>query len=92
MGRHRTGQETQADLPRELTKPLSLRNHLSTALLRVSMMTATGYHSSGKEYNSTDLCPIPAQAMRMIQLQPMSLVSSQSIKEPVLLTFMLHQL
>lgn len=89
--RYRTGQETQADFPRELVKPLSLRRHLPIALLRVPVMTATGYHSSCKEYNSTDLYPIPAQAMRMIQLQPMSLVSSQSIKELVLLTFMLHQ-
>lgn len=42
MSRYRTGQETQADLPSELAKPLSLRSHLSTAILRVPMMTAIG--------------------------------------------------
>lgn len=92
MRRYRTGRETQADLPRRLAKPLSLRSHRSTAILRVPMMTATGYHSSCKEHNGTDLCPILAQAMGMIQLQPMSLASSQSIKQLLLLTFMLYQL
>lgn len=40
--RYRTGQETQANLPRALAQPLSLRSHPSTAILRVPMMTATG--------------------------------------------------